>query len=270
MLNEVLLTILTIFISGLLGIWLPGFILGRHPNQKNIRLISGFVIFVLILIIGRSLLNPDPQKQAEKILVKTPVFQTLKEKNSSAYQSLLSNVTTSAQNGARTDDLILDAQAKMMPVFKKYLVNSSDKHLRAFLTQQTAVLKTIRSQNNGGNQCYYNLFPRPENIIRAGENPDKAQVNAMLRIMNDVLTSSHDKEVTPPLSPSFAEPALLKVSVKNETQYGKDILLLDYPTAVSNDDERSKICDMTLNMYESLLEDPSPEASMALRIKASQ
>ena len=263
---EILLTFFILVLSGLLAAWLPGFLLGRNPERKNSRLIAALVVFIVCLMVGRSLLSPNPQRQAEKVLTKAQFFHTLKEKEPDAYQSLLSHLVYSAQNGASDDDLLLDAQAKILPTFQKYLINASEPQLRAFLKQQTEILAQIRSQA-GGNECYYSLFPKANYVLRSSRYVEKAQSATLFNTMNDILRNNIHE--TAPLSASFAEPALLGALEKLQPQYGKDLLLLDYPTVVGNDEERQKICDMSLSLTEMLLADSSQQASMALRLKAS-
>jgi hypothetical protein len=218
------------------------------------------VLSILLLVLVVQAVRPavrhwNHTRQVDELLRVDPFFNVIVTDNPAVREPLRTTMIQ-AYDAGRPEDAFVAGNTLLSPLLPKYLAKSSDSATVGFARSVVAGLKDYAAHDP--DDCYRYLFPLVAGPPkRRSAITDQAMIDAIRRVVVEGSRSS-------PARPSDANPeALEPVYDRLRARHGEHLALLQ--RAETPDVDRQKICQMTTDLYNEIIQLPEREAAGALR-----
>lgn len=231
-------------------------------NQKLLRIVIAFILTVIFFGLANGILNLiTPSVNVEKQLQNDETFVALKRKYPKEYQSIVEKVNLEAKSNKLNEDQIVEfADQQLAPLAFKLVSSASDDSRYEFTKSYAKSISLLKSK--GGTLCYdvmYNqgvVISSQKAIVEDVYNVSGMR-QAILAIVND---NKVGKAVASKRDMDKMEEKIFRQLVRKHSQ---DIKLLANPKNAVSVDSKKKVCQMVIDLYESM-NDPNSKVKMAL------
>lgn len=247
-----------------------------YPKKGGSTAKTAIVMLIMTAIVlglrFATLAQDNPIDKADHALQSIPFYQTLKQRDPGRYQAVLAQVTHMAQQTGADSDAVL-AQGVTMgqeligPMLGAYVPKTSDKALWQFTSNMHNALKTLRKKDP--RLCYQFLFPNPKNWQNlAGQRETILGISKqILPVMNQILIDYDASRSVP--DESAVQQTLSDVFAELQMRHGDALALLNAPEQISDPTQQAQLCDITTDLYGTLLERHDDDAANSLRFMLS-
>jgi hypothetical protein len=268
------MTWLNAVIVGCCGIVAAGVASIAYRNSKNNNHLY-YIIFIVTMILsfGASQAFILPIISAESStatisdekLLDHSALKLIKWYDTESYNRIKNKFYQAIKEGQSKEEAMA-ALHNMIPTFvQKHLPNASDE--AAIKYAEAKVRELTELMQNGEDSCYPFLFPQMGQTLNStkyiSDTTREVSLAALSNIVRTSFVSSQDIPSVEEVS-SILEPVIYTELNK----YGQDLVLI--PEPVMNKTDKIKVCEITIKMYESLLQLPSVEGSKVIRYLAAK
>ena len=203
--------------------------------------------------------------RAEATLLKQPIYRVLEKHEREVFDKLVGEYKLLQREETRRENFVNLANSEITAAATRHLANASQASVLALLGNMIATAR--RLQLEPGDACFRFWFPQvsgPPNV--AGLIDEAAQAHT-LDLMSEVIRSSSESP-SPPSSQDSARVSDNLAMVVNSTyeQYGTDAQMIAHADDPRSD--RTKVCAITISVYERIMALPPADASALLRAMA--
>ena len=197
---------------------------------------------------------------AETALLKQPVYRVLKKHEPAVFDKLVAEYKLYAREETRRENFINLANSEITLVATRSLAHASQDAVLALIQDMVATAHSL--QQVPGDVCFRYWFPQvagPPDIARYID--DDAQAHT-LELMGEVIRTASE---SPSPLPSAEAVKDNSASVINSIyqQYGADAQMIAHADDARTD--RTKVCAITISVYERILSLPPADGSALLR-----
>jgi hypothetical protein len=224
-------------------------------RKSILGVLSILLLFLVAQAVRPAVRHWNHTRQVDELLRVDPFFNIIVTDNP-AVREPLRTAMIRAYDAGRPDDAVVAGNTLLSPLLPRYLAKSSDSAAVGFARSVVAGLKEHAAHDP--DDCYRFLFPLaagpPKQRISVA---DQAMIDAIRRVVVEGSRSS-------PARSSDANPeALEPVYDRLRARYGEHLALLQ--RAETPDVDRQKVCQMTTDLYNEIIQLPEQEAAGALR-----
>jgi len=253
------------FISGLAVILVLSLLQKRGAFSKTTAAILAFALLFVgnFYYFGWRL----PQEQhAEKIaeavrhLALQPVWRTVKAQQPDLYKKIEQEYLTTLKEGGNEAEAQQRLRPDLADLLNQRLAYASDSDVVAYMRISVEEMMVLRQKDP--NLCFKFLFPQ----VSGGINTDELLPESLLSREKDAMDSflQHASETVTQQDVSSANRDLHTTVRTLYRKWGSDLQTLNTPA--EPDINRTKLCDMTLDLYQSVLALPVKRSAAVLRI----
>ncbi|QUG74883.1 hypothetical protein GKQ23_07715 [Erwinia sp. E602] len=237
-------------------------------KRARISRIAALLLAVLPLLAGNLLfygwLQPQQQRavaiaDAQARLATQPVWRIIKVQQPALWQQaneqLVSQLRAGVQEKQATDGL----RPLMAELLNQRVNDARDEDLLRYM--QVVLEEMQQFKQSGSGLCFRYLFPQVEGGVSVAEVLPAGLVAREMRAMDSLLANSQAGQ---PFDASLGRSQLQTVVAKLYSRWGSDLQTLNAPAEA--DVDRGKLCDMTIDLYQSVLALPGKDAASVLRI----
>jgi len=221
----------------------------------------------LVLLYGAARLFVQPHAEArytmyevDKALARNAAFAALKQYDGPTYRNVLTELNLMVREGKSQREVFLSVRGIVEPLVIKRIPEASDEAAARYMTVLITEMKELYGQ--GGDLCFRFLFPVKGEVLDIQKNISEATRKEDFAALGELLRSASTAPQTPPLA-SEAEPLLQPIVMAIAERYGKDLTMLQNPQAPGVD--RSKLCEITINLYGRILKLPPDQSGKVIR-----
>ena len=200
------------------------------------------------------------QYKADSTLLKQPVYRVLKQHERALYDELLGEYRVYQRGEEGPEKFINLANSQISLAATQRLVHASGESVLALMRDMVGTAKRLEGKPEDA--CFRYWFPQvlgPPDIAKFIE--PEAQAHT-LELMGEVIrTAAENPEPLP--EPDAVKDNLASVINATYEQYGSDAQMLAHAEDARVD--RSKVCSITISVYERILRLPPEQASALLR-----
>lgn len=248
-------------------VWLV--IIGGLRQRQKLRPVAAILLFVLPLLAGNvyyfGWVNPEQQKQAAidasaARLATLPVWRTVKVQQPALYQQAYDELITHLRAGMPPQQAIDSLRPLVADLLNQRINAARDEDLVDYMQASLEQMKQIRQHSTG--QCFRFLFPQVKGGVNVSELLPKAVTDRELQSMDVLLQHSRGAEQSVDLKQGRVQ--LQNVVRGLYDRWGSDLQTLNTPAEPGVDE--GKLCDMTIDLYQSVLALPGKDSANVLRI----
>lgn len=239
-----------------------------HKRGKISQKLALFLSF-LLLFIGNfyyfGMLLPQQQRDdrltaAEQRLASLPVYRTIKAQQPGLYQKLDREFIQALQEGNSEKQALERLRPSLADLLNQRISYASNAQLHDYMTVALEEMKVIRQKN--AELCFKYLFPQVEGGVNTAEILPQALIDKEMTSLDSFLLNSHGAEQPVDAARGRAD---LQVIVRSlYDKWGTALQTLNTPAEAGVD--RTKLCDMTIDLYHSVLALPVNQSGEVLRI----
>ena len=201
---------------------------------------------------------------AESKLLTQPVYRVLRKHEPVVFDKLVDEYKLYLREETRRESYVNLANTEITLVATHSLAHASQDSVLALMRDMVATAH--RLQQLPGDACFRYWFPQVSGPPDIAKYIDEAAQSHTLDLMGEVIRTSN--ETPSPLPSSDAETKAVKdnlASVINATyqQYGADAQMIAHTDDAGTD--RTKVCAITISVYERILSLPPAESGALLR-----
>ena len=197
---------------------------------------------------------------AESALLKQPVYRILEKHETAVFDKLVAEYRVYARDESRRENFVNLANSEITLVATQSLAHASRDSVLALMKDMIATAR--RLQKEPGDACFRYWFPQisgPPDIARY---VDEAAQAHTLDLMGEVIRTA--AETPSPLPPADAvKDNLANVINATYQQYGSDAQMIAHAADARAD--RTKVCAITISVYERIMSLPPAESGDLLR-----
>jgi hypothetical protein len=237
---------------------------GFAGNRSRFGIVFGVC---LVLLYGSARLFVQPHAEArynmwevDKTLAKNPAFAALKQYDTPTYRDILNDLNVLLRQGKSQQEVFASVRGIIEPLVIKRIPEASDAAAARYMTVLLQEMKELYGQ--GGELCYSFLFPAKGAPMDIQKHISPATRSEDFAALAELLRSASVSPQAPPLA-SEAEPLLQPTVEAIAERYGRDLLMLQTPGAPGVD--KSRLCEMTINLYGRILKLPPEQSGKVIR-----
>jgi hypothetical protein len=244
----------------------------RNSNNNNHFYYIIFII-TMILSFGASqafilpIINAESSTAitSDEKLLDYSAFTLMKWYDPESYNKIKSEFYQVIKGGQSKEEATAAVHNMISTLVQKHLPHASDE--AAIKYAEVKVQELTELMQNGENLCYPFLFSQMGQTLNSTKYISHTTREAGLAALNDIVRTSF---VLSQDIPSVEEVStILEPVIYIElNKYGQDLALIQEP--VMNKTDKIKVCEITMNMYKSLLQLPSINGSKVIRYLAAQ
>jgi hypothetical protein len=248
-------------------VWLV--VTGTLRKRKKLSTAAALLLFVLPLLAGNlyyfGWMRPE-QQQLAKIdaaaaqLATLPVWRTVREQQPDLYQQAYDELLSHLRAGMPPQQAIDRLRPMVADLLNQRINAARDEDLIDYMQVSLEQMKQMRKL--GAGQCFRFLFPQVKGGVSVSELLPKALIDRELQSMDVLL--KHSRGVEQPVDLKQGRVQLQAVVGGLYQRWGSDLQTLNTP-AESGVSE-SKLCDMTIDLYQSVLALTGKDSANVLRI----
>lgn len=252
-------------LSALLLILLLSWLHKRGSISKGLAALLAFVA----LFIGNGyyygVVAPQHQREArlnaaQSRLATMPVYRTLRTQQPALYQTLNAEFIRAFEAGETEKQALARLRPMLADLLNQRIPYASPAQLHAYMAVSLEEMKAIRAKSP--DLCFRFLFPQVEGGVNIDELIPAALLDREMAVMDSFLVNS--RGALQPTDVASGRAALQKIVRKLYETWGSDLQTLNSPTEKGAD--KSKLCDMTIDLYEAVLALPVNQSGEVLRI----
>ena len=244
-------------VAGLLGFWIARLIDPNKTKPQMQRLLP-IALITFSLPIGRAVVNPMVEgwrrsDQIETLFRTDPLYGRVLKDHPELAEPLRAALLKAYASGSR-DEAQLAGKELLSAALPDYLSRASDEGVLGFTRSMVALLRAMQAENP--DYCYTYLFATGKGSIGMRH---RAEEEGLANSMRQVITGAAQQPVT---QGADAESNLASVMDKLQKRE-LDTSVLQHVT--DPDVDRSAACNVTIQMYATVLELPPAQAAHVLR-----
>jgi len=222
--------------------------------------VKWIVILLVVIVAGAVGSYWYEGYSAESKLLEQPVYRVLKKHEPAVFDKLVDEYKLFRREETRRENFINLANSEITLVATRSLAHASQDAVLALM--QDMVATAHRLQQVPGDVCFRYWFPQvagPPDIARYID--DTAQAHT-LELMGEVIRSAAENPEPLPEAEAVKDDLANVINATYE-QFGPDAQML--ANAEDPRADRSKVCTITISVYERILRLPPVKASALLR-----
>jgi hypothetical protein len=200
------------------------------------------------------------QYKADSALLRQPVYRVLKQHERALYDELLAEYRVYQRGEEGPEKFINLANSQISLAATQRLAHASGESVLALMRDMVATAKKLEGKPDDA--CFRYWFPQvlgPPDVAKFIEPAAQAHT---LELMGEVIRSSAE-HAQPLPEPDAVKDNLANVINATYEQYGTDAQMLAH--AEDPQVDRSRVCTITISVYERILRLPPDQAGALLR-----
>ena len=198
--------------------------------------------------------------RAESTLLAQPVYRVLKKHERPVYDKLVAEYKTLLRDETTREKFINFANSEINLAATQSLAHASPESVRALV--QDMVVTARKLQKAPDDTCFRYWFPLVSGPPDIAKYIDPAAQAHTLELMGEVIRSAAESPVPLP-EPDAVKDNLAKVINDTYEQYGADAQMIAHADDPQVD--RTKVCTITLSVYDRIMALPAADSSALLR-----
>lgn len=199
-------------------------------------------------------------RDVETRLLAQPVYRVLSEHEPATFARLRDEYRRAAGDKSRLDVFTSIANSEISAVATRRIAHASQDTLLALMNDMLGNMQ--RLQQRPGDDCFRYLFPQIAGPPDTAKLFDPEAQQHTLGLMAEVIRTAAEDPVPLP-APADVQGKLGPIIDAVYAEFGADTQLLSHPEAAGAD--RTKVCAITISLYERVLKLPPADASALLR-----
>ena len=197
---------------------------------------------------------------AESALLKQPVYRVLKKHDPAVFDKLVDEYKLYAREETHRENFVNLANSEISLVATQSLAHASQESVLALMNDMIATAKRLQKQP--ADVCFRYWFPQVSGPPDIAKYIDEAAQAHTLALMGEVIRTSTE---TPSPLPDAAAVKDNLANVINATyqEYGSDAQMIAHADDARTD--RTKVCAITISVYERIMSLPPADAGALLR-----
>ncbi|WP_147199074.1 hypothetical protein AAGQ96_15230 [Pantoea sp. MBD-2R] len=260
--------IFQVVIAALCAALLIVFLSWLHKKGKISRRLAALCGFILLFAGNMTyfgVIAPQHQRQAklaatEKRLADMPAFRTIKVQQPELFQQLQQEFNAALQEGMNEQQALEVLRPALSDLINQRISYVSNAQLHSFMQISLEEMKLIRQKS--AQLCYRFLFPQINGGINTSEVLPQALRDREMAALDTFLMQSRGAKQPMDIARSRADLQALVGTLYGK--WGSDLQTLNSPAEAGVD--KSKLCDMTIDLYQSVLALPVNQSAGVLRI----
>ena len=198
--------------------------------------------------------------RAESALLRQPVYRVLRKHEPAVFDKLVAEYQVYQREETRRENFINLANSEINLVATRRLAHASQGAVLALVKDMVATAK--RLQKVPGDVCFRYWFPQISGPPDIARHIDEAAQARTLELMGEVIRSASESP-SPLPPPDTVKDNLANVINATYEQYGSDAQMIAHADDARAD--RTKVCSITISVYERILSLSPADSSALLR-----
>jgi len=222
--------------------------------------VKWIVILLVVIVAGAIGSYWYEGYSAESALLKQPVYRVLKKHDPAVFDKLVDEYKLYAREETRRENFVNLANSEISLVATQSLAHASQESVLALMNDMIATAKRLQKQP--ADVCFRYWFPQVSGPPDIAKYIDEAAQAHTLALMGEVIRTSTE---TPSPLPDAAAVKDNLANVINATyqEYGSDAQMIAHADDARTD--RTKVCAITISVYERIMSLPPADAGALLR-----
>jgi hypothetical protein len=197
---------------------------------------------------------------AQSALLEQPVYRVLKKHERAVFDKLVAEYKLYERQETRRENFINLANSEITLAATRSLAHASQDSVLALMQDMIGTAR--RLQQVPGDVCFRYWFPQISGPADIARHIDAAAQARTLELMGDVIRTAAESP-SPLPSPDAVKDNLANVINATYEQYGTDAQMIAHADDARTD--RTKVCAITISVYERILSLPPAESGALLR-----
>jgi hypothetical protein len=220
-----------------------------------------WIVILLVLIVAAAVGSYwYAGYSAETALLKQPVYHVLKKHEPQLFDKVVEEYKVFERNESRREDFVNFANYEISLAATQSLAHASQASVLALVGDMVATARKLQQQP--GETCFRYWFPQVAGPPDVAKYIDATAQAHTLELMGEVIRSAAEEPVPLP-EPAAVEQNLTNVINATYEQYGADAQMIAHAEDARVD--RTKVCTITISVYDRILQLPPRQASDLLR-----
>ncbi|QXI23534.1 hypothetical protein HU724_004470 [Pseudomonas iranensis] len=241
----------------------------KLKTKRNYSVIT-LIIMAALFALSRQFITPhinDYYNSAhlEDSLLKNPAYSAIKQYDPTTYNNILSQLDLATKEGKSQDEAVALVHASIVALIQKRIPYASDEAVATYMKVMVQELKEL--QRAGNKLCYGFLFPQRREAFDMSKYISTSTSQADQKALVEVIKSS---SVAPQSIPTERDvlPLLQPILIELIGKYGDIVSILENAEALGVD--KAKVCDMTIVLYDRVLQLPPSQGGKVIRFMFGQ
>jgi len=197
---------------------------------------------------------------ARSALRKQPVYRILEKHEPAVFDKLVAEYQVYARDESRRENFVNLANSEITLVATQSLAHASQDSVLALMQDMIATAK--RLQKEPGDACFRYWFPQISGPPDIAKYVDEAAQAHTLELMGEVIRTAAETPSPLPAADAVKD-NLANVINATYQQYGSDAQMIAHADDARAD--RTKVCAITISVYERIMSLPPAESGALLR-----
>ncbi|WP_455816648.1 hypothetical protein [Pseudomonas cerasi] len=248
-------------------VWLV--VVGALFKRKKMAPAVTILLFTVPLLVGNlyyyGWISPAREKQAEidaaaAHLAQLPVWRTVKQQQPLLYQQAHDQLIDNLEAGMPQQEAVEQLRPLVADLLNQRINAARDQDLIDYMQVSLEQMKQIRQ--HGVQQCFRFLFPQVKGGVNVSELVPKILTDREMEAMDVLLKHSDGAEQRVDLKQGRVQ--LQTIVRQMYKRWGGDLQTLNTPAEPGVSE--AKLCDMTIDLYQSVLALTGKDSANVLRI----
>lgn len=252
-------------LAGLAVIFSLSWLNKRGKIGKGTAVLASFVLIAAGNFYYFGYVAPLQQRQArlaeaEQRLATMPVYRTIKIQQPVLYQKLHQEFMHALEQGSSESQALEHLRPMLADLLNQRISRAGNQQLHDYMAVALEEMKVLRQKD--AELCFRYLFPQIEGGVNTAEVLPRALTDREMATLDDFLLHSHGAEQ--PVNVAKGREELQAIVRTLYGKWGSALQTLNAPT--EPDADKGKLCDMTIDLYQSVLALPVNNSAEVLRI----
>jgi hypothetical protein len=227
--------------------------------KKLLPILAGLALIIGLAVLPY-LLEQKARRAADRSLQAQPVYQVIKRYEPTIYERLLDKHVATKSGESASSEYVNFANATLSETATQRLAHASDAAVNALIRDMLRNAQALARKP--GDQCFRFLFPQVAGPPDVASQIDAAAQARTLELLAEVIRSAHESPQPLPEAAAVQDKLASVVNAIYE-QYGSDAQMIAHTEDPRID--RTKVCTMTLSLYERIIAWPPADSSALIR-----
>lgn len=218
------------------------------------------VILLVVIVAGAVGSYWYDEHSARSALLEQPVYRVLKKYEPAVFDKLVEEYKVYERDETRRENFINLANSEITLAATRSLAHASQDSVLALMKDMIATAR--RLQKEPGDVCFRYWFPQVSGPADIAKHIDEAAQAHTLELMGEVIRTAAVNP-SPLPSPDAVKDNLANVINATYEQYGTDAQMIAHADDARTD--RTKVCAITISVYERIMSLPPTESGELLR-----
>ncbi|WP_042958748.1 hypothetical protein [Erwinia tasmaniensis] len=238
-------------------------------KEQKLTAPMAILLFMLPVLVGNigyyRWVAPQRQQEAGIEYARTqmaslPVWRTIRLQQPALYQQASDRLIDHLRQGMPFRQAVELLRPMAADLLNQRINTARDRDLIAYMQVSLEEMKQVRQRSSA--QCFRFLFPQVKGGVNIGELLPQDLIARDLSAMDTLL--QHSDDGAPPVESSRGRQQLQKVVQALYSRWGSDLQTLNTPGEPGADE--TKLCDMTIDLYQSVLALTDNDSASVLRM----